>query len=66
MKLTSDGFCTLRIRLAFPEDAGKISVVATNVYGKDTCEAELFIEGLSEIDDTSYVNPDTLARMTRG
>ena len=65
MKMTSDGYCTLRIRVAFPEDAGHISLVATNVYGRDTCSAELFIEGLSEIDDTSYVNPETLARMQK-
>ena len=64
MKLTPDGFCTLRIRVAFPEDAGHYTVCATNVVGRDTCSAELYVEGLSQIDDTSYVTPETLRKIT--
>ncbi len=65
MKLSRDGYCTLRIRVAFPEDAGHYTLCATNVVAHDVCSAELYIEELSRIDDTSYVDPDTLRRMTR-
>ena len=65
MKMTKEGYVSLRIRVAFPEDTGHYTCCATNVVGRDTVSAELFIEGLGNIDETSYVNPDTLARMLR-
>ncbi len=65
MKYTRDGYCSLRIGVAFPEDAGHYTVCATNIVGRDTSSAELYIEGLTQIDDTSYVNPETLRRMQK-
>ena len=65
MKYTREGYCSLRIRVAFPEDAGYYTVCATNIVGRDTSSAELYIEGLSQIDDTSYVAPETLRRMQK-
>ena len=65
LKLTKDGVCSLCIRTALPEDAGHYTCCATNLIGRDTCSAELFIEGASIIDETSYVAPETLRRMMK-
>jgi protein-arginine kinase len=64
-RVTRDGYASLRIRTAFPEDRGHYTCCATNIAGRDACSAELFVEGLSSIDETSYVNPDTLRRIQR-
>ena len=42
-----------------------ISVCATNIVGRDTSSAELYMEGLGKIDDTSYIDPETLRRMQK-
>ena len=65
IKYDREGFCTLRIRVALPEDAGYYTVLAVNVHGKDTCSAELFVETVGNIDATSFVQPDTLDRILR-
>lgn len=63
MKLTKDGYCSLRIRMAFPEDAGHYTCCATNIVGRDTCSVELYNESTNIIDETSYVAPETLHRI---
>ncbi len=62
MKLTKDGFISLRIFNPAKEDGGHYTCCATNVVGRDTTSAELDVEG-GEIDETSYVGPDALRRM---
>lgn len=63
MSITKDGVCTLTIRVTLPEDAGHYTCCATNVGGRDTCSAELYVEGAKAVDETSYVTPETLRRM---
>ncbi|KAK3083136.1 hypothetical protein FSP39_014900 [Pinctada imbricata] len=63
MKYTKDGYCTLRIRLALPEDAGHYTVLAVNSAGKDTCSSKLFVDKLGNIDATSFVAPETLDKI---
>jgi len=65
MKVTRDGYASLRIRVAFPEDAGHYTCCATNLVGRDACSAQLLVEEVGIIDDTSYVAPDTLRKMMR-
>lgn len=65
MKITRDGYVSLRIRVAFPEDQGHYTCCATNLLGRDTCSAELYIEGIGTIDETSYVSEESLRRMTQ-
>lgn len=65
MKYTHDGYCTLKIRLAIPEDAGYYTVLAVNSTGRDTCSAELYVDSVGPIDATSFVEPETLERMLR-
>lgn len=65
MKYTREGYCSLRVQTAFPEDAGFYTVCVTNIVGRDTSSAELYRHGLGEIDDTSYVTPETLRRMQK-
>ena len=65
IKYDRDGFCTLRIRVALPEDAGHYTVLAVNSLGKDTCSSQLLVEGLGAIDATSFVAPETLDRILR-
>lgn len=63
MKFTKDGYCTLRIRMALPEDAGHYTVLAVNNLGKDTCSSKLFVDRLGNIDATSFVAPETLDKI---
>lgn len=65
IKYDRDGFCTLRIRVALPEDAGYYTVLAVNAHGKDTCSSQLFVESVGTIDATSFVQPETLDRILR-
>eukprot|EP00106_Octopus_bimaculoides_P016754 XP_014784196.1 PREDICTED: titin-like isoform X3 [Octopus bimaculoides] len=65
MKYTHDGYCTLKIRLAIPEDAGHYTVLAVNSTGRDTCSAELYVDSVGTIDATSFVEPETLERMLK-
>ncbi|XP_074662091.1 titin-like isoform X2 [Tubulanus polymorphus] len=64
-RYTHDGYCTLRIRIALKEDAGHYTVFAINPYGKQTCSAELYIEGQSIVDDSSFVSPETMRSIQR-
>lgn len=63
MKLTRDGYVSLRILNAYADDAGHYTCCATNVVGRDACSAELFQDGVNVIDETSYIDPDVLRRM---
>lgn len=65
MKYTKDGYCTLRIRVALPEDAGHYTILAVNSAGKDTCSSELFVDSVGNVDVTSFVTPETLDKITK-
>ncbi|XP_060064415.1 titin-like, partial [Ylistrum balloti] len=65
MKYTKDGYCTLRIRIALPEDAGHFTILAVNAAGKATCSSMLYVDGVGQIDSTSFVAPTTLEKMTK-
>ncbi len=62
--MTNHDFNTSAImQIKFP--ITPISVCATNIVGRDTSSAELYMEGLGKIDDTSYIDPETLRRMQK-
>lgn len=63
MRLTRDGVCSLCVRSASRQDAGHYTCCATNVVGRDTCSAELYIEGEGAIDETSYVSSEALRKI---
>lgn len=63
MRLTRDGVCSLCVRAASRQDAGHYTCCATNVVGRDTCSAELYIEGEGAIDETSYVSSEALRKI---
>jgi len=63
IKYTSDGYCTLKIRVALPEDAGHYTVLAVNSAGKNTCSSELYVDKVGNIDATSFVAPETLDKI---
>lgn len=63
MKYTKDGYCTLRIRIALPEDAGHFTILAVNAAGKATCSSMLYVDSMGQIDSTSFVAPTTLEKI---
>ena len=63
MKYTKDGYCTLRVRMALPEDAGHYTVLAVNSSGKDTCSSELYVDSVGNIDSTSFVGKEALDKI---
>ena len=63
IKYTQDGYYTLRIRMALPEDAGHYTMLAVNSVGKITCSSQLYIDRVGNIDATSFVAPETLDRI---
>lgn len=65
IKYTQDGYSTLRIRMALPEDAGHYTMLAVNSAGKTTCSSELYVDVVGNIDATSFVAPETLDRILR-
>ena len=66
MQLTKDGVCSLRICKATSDDIGHYTCCATNLAGRETCSGELFVEGFKGIDQTSYIDPETLKRIMAG
>lgn len=63
MKYNKDGYSTLRIRMALPEDAGHYTVLAVNSSGKDTCSSELYVDSIGNIDSTSFVGKEALDKI---
>lgn len=64
MKLTKDGACSLKIKAVGPDDVGIYTCSATNVMGQEYSSAELYIADAKAVDETSYVSPEALRRMT--
>ncbi|XP_013393635.1 titin [Lingula anatina] len=65
IKFSPDGYVTLRIKEARPDDTGYYTMLAINTAGKATCSAELYVDALPKIDESSYIRPESLARMRR-
>ena len=63
IKYTAEGYCTLKIRVALPEDTGHYTVLAVNSAGKNTCSAQLYVDKVGNIDATSFVAPETLDKI---
>lgn len=63
MQLTREGACSLRVHSPLRQDAGHYTCCATNIVGRDTCSAELYIEGEGPIDETSYVSAEALRKI---
>ncbi|XP_046554796.1 myopalladin-like [Haliotis rubra] len=63
IKYTADGYCTLKIRIALPEDAGHYTMLAANSAGRNTCSAQLYVDKVGNIDATSFVAPETLEKI---
>jgi len=63
MTLSPDGDVTLRVVEPMSPDCGYYTCCATNVTGRDACSAELYIDGQTLIDETSYIAPESLKRI---
>lgn len=57
------GMAILRIKAAFKQDKGTYKCVARNIAGEDSTSANLIVQIVPGIDDTSYINPDAFRRL---
>jgi titin len=54
------GILTLVIKNAYLDDQGKYTCVASNIAGTDQTSANLLVQFVPNIDETSYINPNAL------
>ena len=53
----------LRLGAVRPADMGWFTLAATNAGGRDVCSGRLAVVPVSEIDESSFVSPDTLQQL---
>lgn len=56
----NSGIVTLVIKTAYQDDQGKYTCVASNIAGTDQTSANLLVQFVPNIDETSYINPNAL------
>lgn len=63
MQLSRTGECVLRVNQATRNDVGRYSCCASNLVGRDVCQADVFVEGAELIDNTSYISKEALNKI---
>jgi hypothetical protein len=57
------GIASLVIQTAYVSDKGKYKCVAKNIAGTDQTQANLLVQFVPNIDDSSYINPNALKHL---
>jgi len=63
MQMLRDGECVLRIKQPTHVDVGRYSCCATNIIGRDSCSADVYVEGAELIDSTSYISKEAMDKI---
>jgi len=64
MRYAMNGECILHVKKATLDDVGSYSCCASNLVGRETSSAEVFSDGVGNIDSTSYISSEALKKIT--
>jgi len=63
MQLSRTGECTLRVNQPSHGDIGRYSCCATNIIGRDVCQADVSLQGAELVDNTSYISKEAMEKI---